>query len=221
LIRCVVMFTLFTMTDSKHRILAHACDLYLADGFDGFSMRKLARAVGVTAPALYRHFESKEDVLLEVVGEAHDELFRTLSHALAGPTPEDRFRRAGEAYLDFALANPRYFQMIHSFTEFMGLDDIPEELSRRACSVGQFWHDRVRECIEAGILKPDDPEGIGLVLWAHAYGLISLYIRGLLPMPETAFRQVYTDSFRRVMTGLATREHAEAMNDVHPGVKPR
>lgn len=209
------------MSDSRHRILAHACDLYLTDGFDGFSMRKLARAVGVTAPALYRHFESKEEVLLEVVGEAHDELFRTLSHALAGPTPADRFRRAGAAYLDFALAHRRYFQMIHSFTEFMGLDQIPEELSRRTCSVGQFWHDRVRECIEAGILKEDDPEGIGLVLWSHAYGLISLHIRGLLPLPEEVFRKVYEDSFRRIMAGLATPEHAEVLNGVYPGVKPR
>jgi AcrR family transcriptional regulator len=208
------MFTLFTMNDSKHRILACACDLYLADGFDGFSMRKLARAVGVTAPALYRHFESKEEVLLEVVGEAHDELFRTLAHALAGTTPEERFRMAGDAYLDFALAHPRYFQMIHSFTEFMGLDEVPEELARRTCSVGQFWHDRVRECIEAGMLKPDDPEGIGLVLWAHAYGLISLHLRGLLPLPEEAFRQVYADSFRRVLKGLGTAEYAAALDEL-------
>ncbi len=209
------------MADTREKILTCACDLYLADGLDGFSMRRLARAVGVTAPALYRHFESREEVLLEVVGEAHDELFRTLSHALGGATPEERFRRAGEAYLEFALAHPRYFEMIHAFTQFMGLEEIPEALARRTCSVGQFWHDRVRECIDAGILKPDEPESIGLVLWAHAYGLISLHLRGLLPLPEAEFRRVYSESFRRVMAGLATPDYAEclqgeAVKHVHP-----
>jgi AcrR family transcriptional regulator len=43
------------MSDQRDAILAAACDLYLRSGLDGFSMRKLAREVGVTAPALYRH----------------------------------------------------------------------------------------------------------------------------------------------------------------------
>src|SRR5690606_6240441 len=57
---CVRAFTLFTlMSEQRERILACACELYLTDGLDGFSMRKLARSLGVTAPALYRHYESK------------------------------------------------------------------------------------------------------------------------------------------------------------------
>jgi AcrR family transcriptional regulator len=196
------------MTDSKDRILTCACDLYLADGFEGFSMRKLARAVGVTAPALYRHFESREDVLLEVLGEAHRELVQYLYRALSEPTPQERFAVAGNAYVDFALAHPRYFQMIHAFAEFMGIEELPEAVARHSCAIQQFWHDRVRECMDAGVLRAADPQAIGLTLWAQAYGLISLYLRGMLPMPEEAFRQVYADSFCRILIGLATPEEA-------------
>ena len=59
-------------TEQRDRILACACDLYLADGLDGFSMRKLARSLGVTAPALYRHYGSKERVLLGIGRKAED-----------------------------------------------------------------------------------------------------------------------------------------------------
>ena len=48
------------MSEQRDRILSCACEMYLQDGLDGFSMRKLARVLGVTAPALYRHYESKE-----------------------------------------------------------------------------------------------------------------------------------------------------------------
>ena len=65
-------FTVFTMSEQRDRILACACDLYLENGLEGFSMRKLARCLGVTAPALYRHFESREHVLHEVVREAYE-----------------------------------------------------------------------------------------------------------------------------------------------------
>jgi len=211
------------MTESRDRILTCACDLYLKSGFEGFSMRKLADAVGVTAPALYRHFQSKEAVLLEVVAEAQGELFRTLSHALAGVTPEERFRLAGEAYVDFALANPRYFQMIHTFAQTLGLRGVPDSLERRAASVRQFWQDRVRECIQAGILEDDDPEAIGLVLWTQGFGLISLYLTGLLDLPEEDFRALYRASFRRIVRGLGTRPFVQSMEGVipsEPGVRP-
>lgn len=201
------------MSDSKARILGCACDLYLSDGFEGFSMRKLARAVGVTAPALYRHFDGKEDVLLEVLGEAHRELAQYLYRALSEPTPLDRFSHAGNAYLDFALDHPRYFMMIHAFAEFLGIDELPEAVARHSAAVHQFWHDRVRECMDAGVLRPADPEAIGLTLWAHAYGLISLYLRDMLGMPEEAFRGVYADSFCRILVGLATPEQARRIEE--------
>jgi AcrR family transcriptional regulator len=190
------------MTDSRARILDCACELYLEDGFDGFSMRKLARSVGVTAPALYRHYESKERLLLDVVGEAHRVLGQYLHASLEAPTPEERFSRAGRAYLEFALDHPRYFQVMYALGEFMGLDEMPEEIAERSCAVQRFWHDRVRECIEAGVLRRDDPEAIGLTLWSHAFGLISLHLLGLLDATDDEFRVLYSESFERVLLGL-------------------
>jgi AcrR family transcriptional regulator len=202
------------MTETRERILECACDLYLQDGFEGFSMRKLARSVGVTAPALYRHFQGREKLLLEVLGEAYDELFRTLLGALAGSTPLERFELAGQAYMEFALAHPRYFQMIHAFAEFMGLEDLPEELVRRCGALEQFWDDRVRECVHAGVLKADDPDKISLTLWSHAYGLISLYQKRLLVRSEAQFREEYRASFHRILSGLGAESAQPAVTSM-------
>lgn len=200
------------MSEQQERILAHACELYLEDGFEGFSMRKLARAVGVTAPALYRYYESREQLLLDVVTEATKELVQYLFRALVGTSPEERFRLAGAAYLDFALEHPRYFQIVSSFCDVMGLQEVPEEVARQTTMVQQFWYDRVRECMDAGILREGDPDEIGLTLWAHAYGLISLRARGALEVgSDDAFRAVFTESMGRILRGLATREYAERL----------
>ena len=54
-------------SNTRERILASATRLFAEQGFDGASMPAIAKASGITAGAIYKHFESKGDLLLEVV----------------------------------------------------------------------------------------------------------------------------------------------------------
>lgn len=200
------LFTLFTMTDPRRKILACACDLYLDEGLEGFSMRRLARRVGVTAPALYRHFAGKEEVLLAVVVEAYGTLMQYLHPALGGPTPEDRFLRAGEGYLDFALEHPRYYEILYSYKKFLGLEALPEEIRALVQGLNQFWLDRVRECMDAGLLQRDDPEVVGRTFWALSHGILSIYLRGMLRVDEAGIREAFRESMRHLMDGVGAAE---------------
>jgi AcrR family transcriptional regulator len=194
------------MPEQRDRILTCACDLYLQSGLEGFSMRKLAKSLGVTAPALYRHFESREQVLLEVVREAYQRLSQHLYPALKGRTPAERFKLAGEAYLEFALSNPRLYDVLYAPPDQMGWEKLPEEVEAQVCAVGQFWSDRVRECMEAGILRGTSTDDVSVTLWGHAHGLISLYLRGVLRTDEKGFRAMYKSSACRMFDGLGTPE---------------
>lgn len=199
------------MSDQREKILNHASALFLKDGLDGFSMRKLAKAVGVTAPALYRHFDSKERLLHEVLGEAYRRMSGRLYQALEGATPWERLRLAGEGYALFALEHPRLYDALFASPELVGIVDIPDEIEAQGCAVGRFWNDRIRECMDAGMLHAGDPEAVGLTMWAHAHGLISLHARGLL-MPGVEsdaqdFLQVYRASMQRMFRGLGGAAH--------------
>jgi AcrR family transcriptional regulator len=191
------------MTEHRSRILLAAGELYRSEGLDGFSMRKLAKRVGVTAPALYRHFENREAVLLELVAEAHRVMGQYLYRALAARTPLERLATAGEGYLDFALRHPRLYEMLHLSPSVLGVDGFPEDVAAQAAASGQFWKDRVRESVDAGILRDGASEDISLTFWAHSHGLISLWLQGVLPLSEPAFRDLYRASSRRIFLGLA------------------
>ena len=200
------------MTGTRDEILEHARELYLAEGGEGFSMREVARRVGVTAPALYRHFEGRDDLLATLVEEAYATLLRYLHRALEGDGPADRFRRAGGAYLEFALDQPRLYQVLYSASEVSSEGELPPESAAHACAIGQFWKDRVRECVDAGLLRSDlMPEEVSVTLWAHAHGLLSLYLGRMLDHDEKAFREVYGASSRRVLQGMATPGFAAAL----------
>ncbi len=193
------------MSINREKILQCACDLYLSDGIEGFSMRKLAKCVGCTAPALYRHYESKEEVMHEVVTEAYGLFTQYLYRALEGTTPVERFLLAGRSYFDFALEQPALYEIIYVPAEVLGAHSVDASIADQACAVGQFWSDRVREMMDAGFLKKGDPFEISTTLWGHAHGLISIYHRGLLPTASLQeFRVLMTESFFRIMEGLGT-----------------
>lgn len=194
------------MADQREKILGCACDLYLKHGLDGFSMRKLARRVGVTAPALYRHYESRDHVLADVVREAYRAFAGALYRALEGRTALERMARAGEAYLDFALHHPRWYQLLFIAPEQMGMESLPEDIEAMGCGIHQFWVDRVRECQDEGILRVGDPAEISITMWGHAHGMLSLYHHGHFRMDEAAFRRNYEASARRMLAGVATDE---------------
>jgi AcrR family transcriptional regulator len=169
-------------------------------------MRKLARSLGVTAPALYRHYESREKVLHEVVGEAYRTFAQYLYGALEGQSPEERFSMTGRAYLRYALEHPQYYEVLHISPALAGLEELPEEVSAQACAAGQFLVDRVREAIDAGILKQGDAEAVAKTIWAHSHGLVSIYHRGLLRMTEAEFRRFFLESSWQLMWGIGSDE---------------
>ena len=176
-------------------------------------MRTLAKRLGVTAPALYRHYASKETVLVDVVGEAFKVFAQYLYRAVEGRTPVERFKLTGRSYLAFALEHPQYYALLHAAHETMGRDGLPHEATDHACAVGQFMVDRVREGMECGMLKPGPPETVARTIWAHAHGLVSIYHRGLFRIDEEEFRRLFLESGWRLMDGLAEPEFAEEMGE--------
>lgn len=180
-------------------------------------MRKLAKCVGCTAPALYRHYESKEEVMREVVSEAYRLFAQYLYRALEGRSPPDRFTRALRAYVDFALEQPALYEVLYAPLDLLGIQPGEGPVADEACAVGQFWSDRVREMMDAGFIHRGDPHGLSLTLWAHGHGMVSLYHRGLLPASgDGEFRAIITQSYFQVVRGVGTKKYLDYLADERP-----
>ena len=203
------------MPAQREKILACACELYLETGLPGFSMRKLAKNVGVTAPALYRHYDGKEKVLADVVREAYQAYQGYVYRALQASTPIERFFQAGEGYLDFALENPRWYKIMFSSPERLGMKELPDDIEAMGWGVHQFWIDRVRECMQVGLLKEADPLQTALTMWAHAHGMILLYHQGFFPMDREEFQSLFEKSGARMMSGFATSSFVGQLEELY------
>lgn len=82
-------------------------------GVDGVSLRKLAQRVGVSQSAPYRHFESKEALLQELIDGGLSELSIAYERAANLPgNPIEKLEAACQGYLDFAANRPGLFQLV-------------------------------------------------------------------------------------------------------------
>jgi len=110
----------------RAEILGAAAELFARRGYHGVSIGDLGRAVGLTGPALYRHFSGKEAVLAEMLLDISERLLAEGVRRAADPEPG----RALDALLDwhiaFALDNPALIT-VHE----RELDNVPEPQRHR------------------------------------------------------------------------------------------
>lgn len=189
------------MSNLQGRILSCALDLYLEKGIHGLSMRQIAAKLDISATAIYRHYQNKQDLVDTIVAEAVKIFAGYLFAALSGHTPEERFRMCNQAYLDFALGQAKYYEVI--FLEPHGLGaDAPEESQQKGLANFQFLVDRVQECVDSGYLRKENPRSLALSIWAHNLGLMAIYFSRKWSLDEAALRKFYWESQDRFLRGL-------------------
>lgn len=188
--------------NTRERILDCARQRALEVGFARLSLRAVGRCAGVSAMAIYRHFEDKEALRAAVIDEGFRLFFSYLMKALEEEDPWHRFAATGERYLDFALEHPRDFILMFLQNYQTSDGPIASLSSWRDEATFQLLQDRLHECMDAGLLRKDDPEQAALTVWSQCHGLTSLYLGGKLPMDEAEFRKIYSATMGRLMAGL-------------------
>ena len=168
------------MSDLRQRALEATRDVIATEGVRAVSMRKVAGRVGVSAPALYRHFDGKEGL----IWAAADEGFRIFHEYLVeerAEEPGERVLAAGRGYFRFSDDHPGYYQVI--FGDVAGLGEPPPDVSKRADATLEILVDRIR-ATAAG--QRGDPRQLAIVVWSQLHGVVSLRLDQRLQDHEPA-----------------------------------
>lgn len=192
--------------DTRERIIESARDLYLRTGVSGLSMRKVAQAAGISATAIYRHFESKATLMLAVLEEGFELFASYLWRGLQGSDARERLQLTGTGYMHFALEQRAYYRvMFMSPAEDIGLAAMSERNQIRISPTFQFLVDRVRECIDNQVLMDAEAEELAAMIWANCHGLVALYLAGHFGRSitdEEQFEGFYLRATERFLRGL-------------------
>jgi AcrR family transcriptional regulator len=100
--------------DLRAELVQKGLQILDAEGYEGFSLRKVAAACGVSQTAPYRHFKNKENLIAEIVLQA----MRAFNDSLASAAekhpgnPGNQIREMGVAYVRFFAENPQYLRLL-------------------------------------------------------------------------------------------------------------
>jgi AcrR family transcriptional regulator len=100
--------------DRKRQLLSHAKQLFVTLGYQNTTTEKIARAAGVTEPVLYRHFDNKKTLFLEVLREIREAtLNRWLTETAELSDPLARLHRIMDLYLGTTREHAVEFRIMH------------------------------------------------------------------------------------------------------------
>lgn len=169
--------------DRRRAILAAAKEIFLAEGYEGTTMRRIAEALGVTPTTLYLHFPDKSALLTEICDDSFAQLVAEFARAdLAEAPATEALRRLLDSYVGFGLAHPREYRLLF-MTEVPphvgGHRPAPGDAATRPDN-GQLafaaLETLVRRLVDEGIFRSGDVATMAEAIWAAAHGLVSLLI---------------------------------------------
>lgn len=176
----------------RQALLQASLDLLEESGEAGFSLRELARRVGVSANATYRHFANKEALLMGLAAEGF-RLFGTEQMCLWQDTsgsPADRFLAAGCGYVQFACAHPALFRLMFG-------RQAASKRSDELAQASQLAFTGLRTCVASVLALPPESDTVQLAAtnaWALVHGFSHLILDGQLAGEDvqTQVRQALT-----------------------------
>lgn len=99
---------------SLSEIVSAGRSLVESDGPDRLTMQRLAKTVGVKAPSLYKHVDSRDHLIRLIAEDVVADLIVALDDAVAGVDPGEDLAALAHALRDFAHANPEAYGLLFS-----------------------------------------------------------------------------------------------------------
>ena len=195
----------------REALLDAAAALVAEAGPNAFTLREVARRVGVSHNAPYRHFQDKDELLAAVAAQGFERLTAAMKRSTArGADALDRLRLCGRGYIEFALRWPEHFLIMF---------DLPECSERYPdhAAAGDEAFRVLLACIadgqSAGELPAGDPHPLALVAWSLVHGIAKLAIAGRLPFEGKSSRVLEFADYaeRAIVSGLAGLPHPDAI----------
>jgi len=167
-------------SETREKILDAARELFVAEGYEGVSMRRVAEKIEYSPTAIYVYFADKQQLFHELCQQDYARLAEVIQSSEMSLDPIERLKQIGRTYTEFGVRYPNHYKFMfmtpHPPHE-------PDEEDRAVMGNPEvdayaFLKWAVQQAIDAGRLREElqDAELISQTLWASVHGVIALHI---------------------------------------------
>jgi AcrR family transcriptional regulator len=154
----------------RHKILDAARELFMSEGYERVTMRRIADAIEYSPTAIYTHFADKDDLVRALCADEFGQLLGALPQQ-APADPVEWIRQLGLAYARFGFSYPNHYRFM-----FM-TQKRQQPLSDEGQQAFGLLRAAVAKAVESGRFRRDeDVDAAAQVLWASLHGVVSLLV---------------------------------------------
>lgn len=182
----------------RRKILDAARELFINEGYERFSMRKLAKEIDYSATTIYLYFKDKDALLFAICEEFFEHLSVQLNHIRSlSQGPIDTLRQTLLYLMEFGLKQPNQYKLIFFTKSIYGTREELFEKESMARNTYFVFKEIVQDCITAGKLREMDVEVIVDTLASASHGVIA--------------KKIYCMNFSKDRSDLVARTLVEAL----------
>ena len=160
----------------RNAILSAAREIARAEGWQAVTIRRIAGLIEYSPPVIYEYFDSKEDLLFELVRMGYAGQREAIERARHdSDSPEEAILKMAHAWWRFAVDAPDLYQVMYGLG---GVSFSATELRKEGERIGAVMAEVVEELLRQNGKEVDDVWDKVTLPWATLHGLVSLYMAG-------------------------------------------
>jgi AcrR family transcriptional regulator len=192
----------------RKQILEVGRKMLLDEGIHHISMRKIASEIDVSATSIYLHFRNKNHLLYILIEESIDELNRLIHEiVVSNKPPIDKLEAIARTYVAFGLDRPQEYEVIF----MLRLDEMPrypKKKFRKAREGYEMLADVIREGVEKGDMKEDNPLKAAYTIWAQLHGIVSVVVNNRLDT-RISVKEFINHAINHLIKGFQFTNHPQ------------
>lgn len=173
-------------------ILNAAMKLFLSQGYKNVTIRKIADEIEYSPGTIYLYFKDKEEILLALQTRAFGKFYEAQMSVQNIKDPVQRLMAHGKKYIEFALANPEYYDL-------MFIMEQPVITKSEEWHTGMNSYDllrkNVKDCTDKGLLRFNNYEAASFALWSFVHGIASIIIKRGMMVPDQYREEMLNGAF--------------------------
>ncbi|GAB5553741.1 MAG: hypothetical protein Sapg2KO_33320 [Saprospiraceae bacterium] len=174
-------------TKLRKKIIKSATKLFLEQGYEGASIRMIAKDIEYSPATIYLHFKDKQALFSVIIEEAFSLFKQNLENAKIIADPLSRLQELCKRYIRFAQKEPLYYELI--FLERASKDQEGSHL-RYTKLTHDLFIQTIQECKKSNYFLSKHPESLGLTIWSFIHGLATLELQERLDYVDPSQRTI-------------------------------
>jgi AcrR family transcriptional regulator len=189
----------------REQIITTTIDLLSRHGLPGTTTARIAHEVGISEPALYRHFRNKDEILLAALDEVSARLLVKMYEASVGESRvPDKLRRMSAALYEFVMAHPE--EAVALFEVFSASRDshLKQVLQDKFLGSLEMVEELLHEGIRKGELRPDID--VALTAWKVVSLGITLNFAAMLGLSHVLTEERALSAIEELLKDVALQK---------------